>query len=180
MSKQLVGLAAVLCFITIGARAVEGNPLKNAKVGDFASFKMSNKMGGMAMEMENKRTVIKKTDTEVTIEVATKVMGNETKFTYTVKLDEKFDPREMAFKGKGDVTIKDLDKGEETITVAGKSLKTTWTSYEITHSVNGRTVNMKGKTWFCPDVPLGGVVKSESEMGGMGTMTMELVDYGSK
>jgi len=185
MSKQLFSLAAILCFIAIGARAGEENPFKNAKVGDFAAYKMSSKMGGMAMDMENKRTVIKKTDTEVTIEMATKVMGQENKSTFTVNLNEKYDPRAMNT-GKGDVTIKDLEKGEETITVAGKALKTTWTKYEITSKAGAQTVNMKGKAWVCPDVPLGGLVKSETEMGAMGampgggTMTMELVDYSNK
>jgi len=175
MLKQLSSMAAILCLIGAGTQAFEGNPLKNAKVGDFASFKMSTKAGGMSMDMETKRTIIGKTDAEVTMEIVTKVMGRETKINHTVKLNEDFDPRQMAFRGKGDVTFKELDKGEETITVAGKALKTTWTSFEAT----SKQGTMKGKAWVCPDVPLGGLVKSEMDMGGLGTMTSELVDYGS-
>lgn len=178
MLKQLFSLSALLCLIAAGTRAGEENPLKNAKVGDFVAYKMSTKMAGQAMDMENKRTVIKKTDTEVTMEMVTKVMENERKQTLTYNLNEKYDPRAMGG-AKGDVTIKDLEKGEETITVAGKALKTTWTKYEITGSAGGQALNMKGKAWICPDVPLGGLVKSETEMGAMGGMTMELVDYGS-
>ena len=179
MLKPLFSVAALLCLIGTAAYAVEGNPLKNAKVGDFAAYKMSTKMGAMAMDMETKRTVTNKTDTEVTMEIATKVMGHETKVTHTVKLDEKFDPREMAMKGQPGATFKELDKGEETITVADKALKTTWTSFEITGVQGQEAANMKGKAWVCPDIPLGGLVKSETDMGGRGTMTMVLVDYGN-
>ncbi|MGD0090427.1 MAG: hypothetical protein ABSE73_10955 [Planctomycetota bacterium] len=179
MCKKLFSTAALLCLAVLATQAAEENPLKNAKVGDFVSHKITTNAGGMAMNMETKRTIINKTDTEVTIETCTKAMGHETKNTRVVKLDEKFDPKEIILKAQPGATFKELGKGEETITVAGKAMKTTWTSYELTGVGGQAAVSMKGKAWVCPDVPLGGMVKSESDMGGRGTMTVELVDFGT-
>ena len=177
MCRRLFGLAALLGLIVIVGQAAEENPLKNAKVGDFVSYKVTTNMGATAMQMEMKQTVVNKTETEVTMEVATKVMGQEMKQTHTFKLNEKYDPR-APMQGKGDATFKELDKGEETITVGGKTMKTSWTSFETSYSAGANKVTTKGKAWVCPDVPLGGMVKTEMDMGAMGKSNMELVDFG--
>lgn len=180
MRTLLPTLAAFLCAAATSAWPGDDNPLKNAKVGDWAAYKTTNKkMGGMAMEMEMKKTVSAKTATQVTIEVVTSVMGQEMKSSYTVDLTQKYDARAVQLKDKGNVEIKELDKGEETITVGGKALKTTWTSFEAVSTAGGQAISTKGKAWACPDVPLDGLVKSEMQVAGAGTMTMELVGFGA-
>lgn len=153
------------------------NPLKNGKVGDWVSYSTTSKMAGMEMQMEMKQTLIKKTEEEATIEVNTKVHGQDIKNTFTVKLNEKYDPRKMQMAG-ADVEVKELGAGEEELDINGKKLKTKWAQYEVTGKANGQPFNSKGKSWTSTEVPLGGMVKTESELKGMGTTTMILKDFG--
>ena len=173
-------LIVALCLVAVSAfnlGAEEENPFKKAKVGDFAQYKVANQMAGMQMDLEMKSTVIKKTDTEATVEVVTKLNTQEFKSSYTVKLNEKYDPRSTGLK---DVTMTETGKGEETLNVAGKELKTKWTSYEVSGKAdNGQAIKSKGKAWVSTEVPLGGLVKSEGEMVGAGKQKMELTGFGS-
>jgi len=179
MHKHLLGVALILSVLAAAAWTGDENPLKKANVGDWVSYKGTNEAGGMKMDMEMKQTVIKKTDTEITLEIVQKVMGQEVKTTQTINLTEKYDPRTVSLKDKGDVTMKELEKGEETLTVAGKSLKTTWVSYEMSTTMGGQPMTIKGKAWTCPDVPLSGMVKTVSDMGAA-KMTLELSGFGTK
>lgn len=166
----VLGVVASVAF-------AEENPLKSGKVGDWVSYSAQTKMAGMEMAMEMKQTLVKKTEEEATIEVNTKVHGQDIKNSFTVKLNEKYDPRKMQMAG-ADVEVKELGTGEEEIEVGGKKLKTKWSQYEVTGKANGQPFSQKGKSWSSPDVPLGGMVKSESELKGMGTTTMILKEYG--
>lgn len=178
MWKRLV-IAAAVVLVWAAVRAEEENPYKKAKVGDWVEYKVANKMGGISMDMEMKHTVVKKTDAEITIEYTSKVAGQEIKNSITHKLDVKYDPLKASLGDKGDAEMKQLDKGEETLTVGGKTLKTTWMTYEATTKSAGGAMTMKGKSWVSPEIPLGGVVKSETDLGAMGKQSMELKDFGS-
>jgi hypothetical protein len=179
MSRTRLLLAMCLVAVSIfNVNAEEENPFKNAKVGDWTAYKVANQMAGMVMDLEMKSTVIKKTDTEATVEVVTKLNTQEFKSQYTVKLDEKYDPRSTGLK---DVTMTETGKGEETLTIAGKELKTKWTSYELTGKAdNGQAIKSKGKAWVSTEIPLGGLVKSEGEMAGAGKQKMELSGFGKE
>jgi hypothetical protein len=174
--SQLV--VAAICFLAINAvRAEEENPYKKAKVGDWVEYSMKSKVGGNDMEMSTKQTVTNKTDKEVTVEVVTNMMGQTMKNQFTVDLTKKFDPYTTGMKD-AKVEVKELEKGEENVTVGGKSLKTNWVRFETTGQANGMAINAKGKAWSSPEVPLNGLVKSETEMMGM-KQVMELKGYGS-
>jgi len=175
---RTVAVSLVLGVVASYAMALETeNPLKNGKVGDWVSYSAQTKMAGMEMAMEMKQTLVKKTEEEATIEVNTKVHGQDIKNSFTVKLNEKYDPRKMQMAG-ADVEVKELGTGEEEIEVGGKKLKTKWSQYEVTGKANGQPFSQKGKSWSSTEVPLGGMVKTESELKGMGTTTMILKEYG--
>jgi hypothetical protein len=178
MPRNVPVFALILIAAAFSTRAAEEeNPFKKAKVGDWVEYKLANKMAGMSMEMEMRSTLSKKTDTEATVDVVTKMSGQEFKSSYTVKLNEKYDPRATGVK---DFTIKETGRGEETLTIGGKSLKTTWTSYEVSGKAEGGApMNSKGKAWISSEVPLNGLVKSEQEIAGTGKQQMELKDFGS-
>ncbi len=177
MLRTVAVIAALVLVASVSFAAEGDNPFKAAKVGDWVSYSTTSKMAGMEMQMEMKQTVTKKTEEEATIEVNTKVHGQDIKNSFTVKLNEKYDPRKMQVSG-AEVEVKELGSGEEEIDVNGKKLKTKWSQYETTGKANGQPFNSKGKSWTSTEVPLGGMVKTESELKGMGTTTMILKDFG--
>jgi len=184
MRSRIAILLVSLCLCTFVRGADEENPYARAKVGDWVAYKMSTKMAGHDMTMEQKQTVTKKTDTEVTIEAVMKTPAGDQTSSYTVNLKDKYDPNSEMKKMAGEgMVFKELAKGDETVTIAGKPIKTTWVQFESNGKVSagGQSVNVsqKGKFWRSSDVPLGGLVKSESEMQ-MGKMSMELTGFGSK
>jgi hypothetical protein len=172
-----VTLAAVL-FLSLGVFAADQeHPYKKAKVGDWVEYTMKAKMAGNDMEMTTKQTIVKKTETEVTVEVNTNAMGRDMKSEFSIDLTKKFDPYTAGVKD-AKIEVKELEKGEETVTVNGKSLKTNWVKFETSGTANGMAFNTKGKAWSSPEVPLNGLVKSETEMMGM-KQVMELKDFGT-
>lgn len=179
MSKPTFSTIALLCFIALAAFGGEENCLKTAKMGDNVLFKTVTVTGGRTMEGQMMASVSKKTDSEVTVDVVTSLYGRELQSSYTVNLNEPLDPKAMSFKNKSGLTFKTIEKGEETLTIGGKALKTTWISYEATQKLANGTDTFKGKAWVCPDVPLGGLVKAETDMEALGKSSMELLSFGS-
>ncbi|MCY3024244.1 MAG: hypothetical protein NTW87_35150 [Planctomycetota bacterium] len=179
MCRRIAMAALLLCFSVAVAGAADANPLTHASLGDWAAYKIANKAGGFSVEKETKYTVTRKTDAAVTIEIAREVGGQEATTSFTVDLAKKFDPRLLPFADKGEMTIKELDKGEDTLTVAGKTLKAAWSTFEAAGTHNGRPIALQGKSWLAPDVPLGGLVKLETESA-TGKRTMELKAFGTK
>lgn len=171
-SWVVLSLVAVLSLV----RAEDENPYKTAKVGDWVEWTTSMKGDAFSFDGGMKQTVINKTDSEVTVEVAMKTPAGEVKQQMKINLNEKYDPRKPV--GDSEATVKELEKGEETVTVAGKTLKTTWTKYEVT-TKKGPLTSMTGKAWVSKDVPLGGMVKAEQDLKGFGKQIMELKDFGS-
>ena len=173
-------LFSVLALLFSGLAAAAENPLKKANVGDFVAFKQTTKSGMMNAEADVRQTVTKKSDTEVTIEYAQKIANApEMKREIVVKLDEDYDPIKGPAKGAPKSTLKQLETGTEKITVNGKSLDTKWVLNEVTMKVAGQELTSKSKIWTCADVPLGGMVKMENDLGANGKSSMELTDFGS-
>lgn len=136
-----------------------GNPWADAKVGDWAEYKMSQG----PMTMEQKWTVTKVTPEEVTYEIATTMMGNTTTITQTVKLNE---PGEATGLPKDIPPGVKPEMGTDTVTVNGKTLEC--------RTVAVDAAGKKVKTWISDEVPLSGMVKNEMD----GKVMMELVDFG--
>jgi hypothetical protein len=172
-----IAILPVLFLSLIARAADQDHPYKKAKVGDWVEYTMKAKMAGNDMEMTTKQTVIKKTESEVTVEVNTNAMGRDMKTQFTVDLTKKFDPYTTGVKD-AKVEVKELEKGEETITVGGKALKANWVKFETSGTANGMAFNTKGKAWSSPEVPLNGLIKSETELMGM-KQVMELKDFGT-
>ncbi|MFH0938052.1 MAG: hypothetical protein V1899_02040 [Planctomycetota bacterium] len=165
-------LIAVVVLTMATYAAEQENPFKAAKVGDWVEYKISS--GHMNGTM--KQTVIKKTDTEVTLEIVNNMGGQEMKQQQVIKLNEKYDPLKQSM--PKDVEMKIVDSGEENLTVADKTYSTKWTAVEVTMKVAGQTIMTNAKTWISSEVPLGGMVKTQTEMAG-NTMTIELIGSGS-
>jgi hypothetical protein len=171
----VIALAA-LCVCLV-AQAEEENPYKKAKVGDWVSYTMNHNMGGMSIDTEMKQTVVNKTDAAVTIEVATKVGGQDMKQTITIDLTKKYDIKTAGMPEGVEAEVKELDKGTENVTVAGKTFKTNWVTCEVVMK-KPMPMTVKSKAWVSTDVPLGGMVKTEQDLGQMGKQVMEMKDCG--
>ena len=167
-----VVVSLVCLFSSKFVRAEEENPYKKAKVGDWVEYKMANKVGGFAVNVTQKKTVIAKTDNDVTIEMET----NGAKIPITIKLNEKYNSVPQS----KDSEVKVVDQGTEKVTVGDKTLDTKWIATEVTVNAGGKTTTTKSNVWMSPDVPLDGMVKMQADMGPSGKSTMELTAFGSK
>jgi hypothetical protein len=177
MFQDRLIVAAIALLVMCGAvRAADENPLKKANVGDWVAYKIAGKMGGTSTESEMKQTVIKKSDVDVTLEMAMKAAGMEMpKQTVTIKFDQKYEP----WKQNPNATVKELGSGTEKLTIGDKTYDTEWKEFESTSNAMGREIKSKSKIWTSKDVPLGGMVKMTSDIAGLGSTTMELTGSGT-
>jgi len=165
-------IIAVGIVMVVASQAAEENPFKKAKEGDWTEYSITRKVSGATVAWAQKRIVTKVTATEVTVEVVTIVSGQkDTKDSYTIKLNEPYDyfkTYSESAKSKATAT------GEDKLVVKGSSLNTKWTEYELD---NGGKVR-KHKMWISTELPLDGVVKSETTLTAADTLVTELKDYG--
>lgn len=176
MTRLMFTATAILFSSIMAAQAEEENILKKAQVGDWTLTVATTNVGGVKREMEIKDTVTARTEKVLTCEIVTKIAGKEMKNTVNVDLTEKFDPLHVQPGSK----VKELNKGKEKIAVAGKNYDTSWVEIEITTTRGNEEYAHTSKVWTAEGVPLGGVVKMEDDLGGMGKMITELHSYGTK
>jgi len=169
---------AALLAVSFAVRAADEveNPFKDAKVGDWVKYKQAVNAGGMKMDAELKQTVTAKTDTEVTVELEMTMAGNPPgKSSIKIPLDKKYEP----YKQPGmDAEVKELGKGEEKVTVGGKTYDAKWVQVEVINKAQGAEMKSTVKVWTVATVPVGGLVKMDGDMMG-GKVTMELVEFGN-
>jgi hypothetical protein len=91
-SRLLAALALAVGAVSLTAQ--EPNPYAKAKVGDFATYKTSTKLAGLAVEGTLTQQVTAVTDKEVTIAVTGKVSGQDLPqpVEYKIDLTKPFDP----------------------------------------------------------------------------------------
>ena len=76
MKLHLLASAFVLVLAPVAAHAADDeNPYKNAKVGDFANYKLTISVAGQNVEGAITQTVTAKSDKEVTLKVTGKANG---------------------------------------------------------------------------------------------------------
>src|SRR6478672_10808346 len=73
--RLFAAVLAVAAAPFVARAADEENPYKKAKVGDFATYKMTTKAMGFNVEGTVTQTVVEKDEKEVTIELGGKFMG---------------------------------------------------------------------------------------------------------
>lgn len=159
--RYTVLAAAVMAMLLLPALAqgVGDNPLKNAKVGEWIEYKMTNSMmAGMSTKM--KQTVVAKDATSVTLRIDTEMMGQKQSTTTKIPLDQPYEPHKIGQPEGVSITL--LGTGTETITVGGKSYACTWSKAKVVMAKE--KTEMVSKVWVSKDAPLTGVVKSESDM----------------
>lgn len=175
-------LLLALLFVPQGGKAeLSGQIYKNAKVGDWISFKVT----GSPSPVETKQSVIVRTEQYVIIKIEQKVGGRDgPPSEYAARIDE--DTAMTARMNRNPdylVATKKKGSGKETLTIGDRTYDCVWQETESTALMRNPTTGevtvsvSVSKTWHCPDVPLGGVVRSETETNGRKVVT-EITGFG--
>ena len=195
-------LAAILALVIVPAtqsapapksRSEDDAPYKSARVGDFATYKMTTKVAGVGIDGVMTQTVSDRSDKEVKIKTTAKLAANGMDLPTpeqesTIDLTKPFDPLKSGLFGKGAgpggaaPTFEKLEDGKEKLKVAGKEYEATWTTYKLNMNVGGQAFEGEMKVWSSTRFSFY-MLKAEMTMdlGGMKMeMTMELTDVGSK
>ena len=183
MKTRLLAALVALTVPMAAFAADDEHPYKNAKVGDFVTYKMTMNAAGMDMKGTVTSTVVAKTDKEVTVEASGNMAGRDIpKSKQKIDLTKPFDPTKgIAGGGGAGAKVEKVKDGKEKVTVGEKSYEATWTTYKITAQAKQQTVEAQAKVWMAKDVP-GGMVKMEttSKVGPIEMkMTMELEKSGN-
>lgn len=125
---------------------VAKHPWGSFKVGSYVVTKNVTEAAGQKMTMEIKTTLTALTADKATVEMATTMMGNTTKTTTDLPITAAAAPVPTSTVSTPQAEIK---TSEETITVAGKSVKCKVTS--TTSDMNG--MKSEVKTWMSDEVP---------------------------
>lgn len=187
--RRFLVAALVLVITAISTRAAdEENPYKSAKVGDYATYSMTTKFGGFAIDGVITQTVTAKSDKEATIKVTGSVEfgGNKKDIPaqeQKIDLTKPYDPTKGAnLPGGDEVKVEKGKEGKEKIKVNGKEYSCTWTTYKVKGKAKGMDIDADVKAWMAKDVPSGMVKMTMSAMiaGQTMEMTMELKETGNK
>lgn len=191
MSVRLLAAAfAIICAPLAARSADDENPFKNAKVGDYATYKMSVKFAGTSLAGTSTQSVTAKTDTEATVKTTGvfEFMGNKQEIPaqeQKIDLTKPFDPTKVGGGGLPpgtDVKVEKGKEGKEKIKVGGKEYDCTWTIYKVTGKANEQAITADVKAWMSKELPLA-MVKMEmtADVAKMKMeMTMELTESGNK
>jgi hypothetical protein len=191
MSLRLsVALFAIIGAPIAARSADDDNPFKNAKVGDYANYKMTVKFAGTNLGGTSTQSVTAKSEKEVTVRTTGvfEFMGKKQEIPaqeQKIDITKPFDPTQIGGSGLppgANVKVEKGKDGKEKIKVAGKEYDCTWSTYKITGMANGMDISADVKAWMSKEVPLA-MVKLEmtADLAKMKMeMTMELTDTGNK
>jgi hypothetical protein len=153
-------LALVVVAPAMRADDVE-NPMKQAKVGDWVSYKSVIDYGTGPGEGTSKHVVTARDDKSLTLKLTPtykkkQLAARENKIDPT----KPFDPFMLANQGKkpANAKIEKVGEGKEKLELDGKTYECKWTKIKMTHkNAQSNEIVQNIKFWTCPDVPLGGL-----------------------
>lgn len=165
-------------------KAEEENPYKKVKVGEYADYKMTMKVGPLNLEGTITQLVKAKTDKEATLEVTGKMNGMDIPAqSQKIDLTKPYDPTKASGLPTGaDAKIELLKSGDEKIKVGGKEYACKWETYKAKVKMMGQEIEMDMKVWQSKEFSLN-MIKMEmtADVGGNKMeMTMELSGSGEK
>ena len=182
-ARLLVPLVA-LAVGPFALGADEENPYKKAKVGDYATYKMTTKVAGFNVEGTLTQTVTAKDDKEVTIKTSGKVMGMELPAQeQKIDLTKPFDPTKATgnMPAGAQVNIEKLKDGTEKVKAGGKDYDTKWETYKMKVKANNMDFEADMKVWQSKAlaIPMVKMEMTADVMGNKMEMVMELEEAGS-
>jgi hypothetical protein len=180
--RHILSATMLVCLMAV-VHAAEPekteNPWKIYKVGDWVSYKNT----GAGFEGTTKMTITAKDDKEVTYKIEATFTAAGKKMvapvqTQKIDLTKPYDAiaaRNMKAKG---VTIETVGEGKEKLKIGDKEYDTTWKKLKATSKIMDIEMVSEYKMWFCKDVPLGGLVRMDTEVGAI-TSKLEITGSGS-
>ena len=183
--RSLTVLAIVFAPVAV-LSADDDNQYKKAKVGDYATHKMTMKSAVKSAKGTMTLTVTAKTDKEVTLKGTGHLEVNGMKKDapdeeLKIDLTKPFDLTKI-LKFRDDAKMEKVKEGKETIKVGGKEYDCTWTTYKVMEKENDKELEYDLKVWMAKDV-FTGIVKMTmtGEFAGQKSdIVMELTETGNK
>jgi hypothetical protein len=186
MKARLFAAVLAIAVAPFVARAAdEENPYKKAKVGDFATYKMTTKAMGFNAEATVTQTVVENDGKEVTIETTGKFMGMDINVPkQKIDLSKPFDPTKATgpMPAGAQAQVEKLKEGKEKLKVGSKEYETKWETYKVKMKAAGMDFESDMKVWQAKDLTIP-VVKVEvtTEVAGQKMeMQMEMTEIGTK
>jgi hypothetical protein len=159
MKSRLIA-ALALAVGTIALAADEPNPYAKAKVGDYATYKTSTKVGGIALDGVLTQTVTAVSDKEVTIAVTGKVNNQEIPngIEYKIDLTKPFDPSKASGPPPPNTEmqverVKEDKERVEKVKVGDKSYDARVDTYKCKVKAGGQEFETRIKAWVVKDLP---------------------------
>jgi hypothetical protein len=145
------------------------NFYRSTKQGDWVEW-----AGG---DVVMRHTILSKKDNTLTLRIEQTIGGKKGKpIDQEIDLTKPWPPPRKPDPDVKTVT-EELGKGKETLTIGGKKYECEWVKRKTTISIKDQKDFVSvSKVWTCKDVPLGGTVKTESEVDGK-THTTELTGF---
>ena len=183
MKTRLCACLLALAAAPWAAAADEENPYKKAKVGDYATYKVTTKVGGMNLEGTITQSVTAKSDKELTLRVTGTVNGMDIPAQeQKIDLTKPYDPTKATLPAGTEAKVEKLKDGTEKVKAMGKEYDTKWESYKVTAKTMGQEIVAEVKAWMSKDEPqLAVKMEMTAEVMGMKMeMEMELTEKGTK
>jgi hypothetical protein len=181
VTARLCAALLAVAPLTAGA-ADDDNPFRKAKVGDFATYKLTT-TGVAPSEGTATRTITARDDKEVTIRTVVKANGTELPVPdEKVDLTRPYDPLIVPVLGGAAVKLEKVKEGAEKLKAGGREYDARWTTYKVSGQLNGLDVTGEVKVWLSKDVPLALVkLQTTAQVAGKKLETVhELMEVGGK
>ncbi|MCZ7647889.1 MAG: hypothetical protein M5U26_21965 [Planctomycetota bacterium] len=162
-----------LCLLLCGLAGAAESPYARAREGDWIEWKVVQEDRGQKHEYTHRDTLVERKDESVVVESTTDVSGQP------VSRRSSFNLKESSASPRNSKAIQQEKQaeGEEILELEGKSYKCRWVQWKITVTLGEQKLETVQKVWTCPDVPMGGKVKSVVQNPG-GTQTFVLAGFG--
>ena len=185
MNLRLFAAALALAAAPTAFAADDDNPYKKAKVGDFSTYKMTTKIGGLNVDGTVTQEVTANDGKEATVKTSGKVNGmdipaNEVK----IDLTKPYDPTKATgnLPPGANVQVEKLKDGKEKVKVAGKEYDSTWETYKMKVNHMGMAFETEMKVWQSKElaIPMLKMEMTAEVAGQKMEVAMELTETGNK
>jgi hypothetical protein len=158
-----IRLIAVLALVaaTVALAADEPNPYTKSKLGDFATYKTSTKLGGIVVEGILTQQITAITDKEATVSVTGKINNQDlqTSVEWKIDLTKPFDPTLASGPLPQGATmtverVKEDKERIEKVKVGDKQYDAKVESFKTKVKAGGIEVDSRVKAWVVKDLPV--------------------------
>ena len=164
-------LVLILTWIDVSGADEKDNPFRTAKVGDFNSYKMTTKVGDLAIEGTLKVIVSEKDENTAKVKSEIKVMGTSLGVQEsTIDLRKPLAIASVIHQAQIGGTFTKTSAGTAKIKVAAKEYDAVWVAGKVASETKGIKIETEIKIWLSKDVPLNGMLRMETK----GNVVIEL------